>query len=344
MKYKGSAWKSIPTGFAMLVIILDGRTAISSIQDGIQLCLQTVIPALFPFFILSGIINSSLLGKTMKFLWPIRILCRIPKGAESLFVIGCISGYPVGAQLIAQAYHEEKIDRFTADRMLGFCNNAGPAFIFGMLSPLFQNPFIPWVLWGIHITGALFTGFLLPGGKSTDCQITPTKSISLVESLQRALKSIATVCGWVMVFRLLIGFCQRWFLWLFPMEAQVLFTGLLELSNGCMLLSKLPTEGIRFILASILLSLGGICVGMQTQSVTQRLGSGYYFPGKVLQALVCTFLSCVLQKIIFPKTEIITVSPVIAGSVLCITVLFAYLLRGKKVVAFKRKMVYNTVK
>ena len=37
----------------MLALILDGRTAIEGARQGIGLCLRTVIPSLFPFFVLS---------------------------------------------------------------------------------------------------------------------------------------------------------------------------------------------------------------------------------------------------------------------------------------------------
>ena len=59
-KGKRIIW-GLVAGCAMLVIILDTRTAILSAQSGLQLCIKTVIPSLYPFFILSGIINSSLL-------------------------------------------------------------------------------------------------------------------------------------------------------------------------------------------------------------------------------------------------------------------------------------------
>ena len=46
----------------MLALILDGRTAIDGARQGIELCLRTVIPSLFPFFVLSILLTSSLLG------------------------------------------------------------------------------------------------------------------------------------------------------------------------------------------------------------------------------------------------------------------------------------------
>lgn len=297
---KKRIWTGILAGLCMLALIFDGKTAIISIQDGIMLCLHTVIPALFPFFLLSPILTGALWGASPGFLKRIGKLCKIPTGAESLLVIGLLSGYPVGAQLTAQAYKEGKLSLDSARRMLGFCSNAGPAFIFGMLSPLFSSPGIPWVLWIIHIIGALVAGIILPvKPEQREIIIKQNSSVSLPEILRNATKTMATVCGWVLAFRLILGFCQRWFLWLMPIEIQVLFSGILELANGCVNLSLLPSEGMRFLYASLFLALGGVCVGMQTISVTQKTGIGMYFPGKVIQALVSLILSCALSPILF---------------------------------------------
>lgn len=327
---------------AMLVIILDGKTAFNSAQEGVKLCLYTVIPALFPFFILSCVISSHLLGKKIPFLLSIGKLCKIPQGSESLLLVGFLSGYPVGAQLVTQAYKEGNLQRKTAQRMLGFCSNAGPAFLFGMLSPLFRNPLVPWCLWAVHITSALLTGWLLPGENAKNCTLPSSKPISFHQSLLQSIKSISIVCGWVIIFRIILGFFRRWFLWMVPTPLQVLISGLTELSNGCIQLHQIPVEGIRFILAGVMIGFGGLCVIMQTCSVTQGLGLRYYFPGKLLQTLITTVLCCLLQKVIFPPEQTIHISETLTILPLAVTAFSFWHIRRKKVVAIKRRLLYNT--
>lgn len=308
------------------------------------MCIRTVIPSLFPFLALSGLISSCLLGQRIGFLQPIARFCKIPNGAESLLVLGFITGYPVGAQLITQAYCDKKISATTARRMLGFCNNAGPAFLFGMLSPLFTNSTTVWVLWVVHILSALLVSCILPASKVTSTTISPCNTKSFPESLQYALKVIAGICGWVVLFRIVLGFCNRWFLWLFPPAKQVLISGLLELANGCVLLQNIPQEGIRFLLAATMLSFGGLCVGMQTVSVTTELGTGWYFPGKVLQTVITVLISTLLQPILFTESETASLPLPCLLSLVCILLAFIYALYRKKVVAFSRGLLYNTGK
>ena len=306
------------------------------------MCLRTVIPSLFPFFVLSAILNSCLLGKTIRFLRPLGKLCNIPNGGESLLLLGYITGYPVGAQLICQGYKKKSLSAATAHRLLGFCNNAGPAFIFGMLSPIFTAQYVPWLLWGIHIVSGIIVGFMIPAEDNTECVIKESKPIPISNALQNALRSIATVCGWVVLFRILLGYINRWFLWRLSPPAQVIFAGILELANGCVALNSLPSAGLKFIIASGILAFGGLCVGMQTRSVTQDLGTGYYFPGKILQTLFSILISTFMQKRIFNGPDICHMSPAVMCLLILCAIVMIFILRRKKVVAFGRRMLYNT--
>lgn len=336
------AINGIVAACAMLVIILDAKTAVSAARDGVQLCICTVIPSLFPFFVLSGMINSCLLGLRFGLLRPLGKLCKIPEGGESLLVLGFLAGYPVGAQLITQSCREGKLSRQTARRMLGFCSNAGPAFLFGMLSPLFTGPAVVWILWGIHIVSALITGWVLPVGDASVCRIKPGAPTTLVQSLQNAIKTMAAVCGWVVTFRVILGFFSRWFLWLFPMQVQVLFSGFVELANGCVNLQQLSQEGMRFLLASSMLAFGGLCVGMQTLSVTRGVGTGCYFPGKALQTVLSVLIGCLIQPLLFAEADAVDIPVSVLLVLIALTAIAAYCIRRKKVVAFGRTLLYNT--
>lgn len=332
MKNRKSLWTSLIASAGLIILILDARTALTGAKEGISLCINTVIPSLFPFFVLSSIVNTAFMGKEIKILRPIGKLCGIPNGGESLLLLGLIGGYPVGAQGIEQAYVNGYISNESAKRMLGFCNNAGPAFIFGMLSGLFENKVALWILWGIHIFSALITGILLPNKTNTNCKLPEQKNITLSESVRIGIKTMAQVCAWVVLFRVILAFCSRWFLWILANEIQVIFFGLLELSNGSIALYDVANSGLRFILCACFLSFGGLCVAMQTISVTRKSAVGYYFPGKIIQTFISLILSSVLQLFLFDVTNIIVPSwlPI---PILLVGVIYLSIEQAKKVVA-----------
>lgn len=334
MKKKRQLWTSILAAIGSFVLIIDTKTALRGAQDGINLCLSTVIPSLFPFFVLTTFVNASLLGKKIKILQPICKLCNVPEGAESLMLLGFLGGYPIGAQCISDAYAKGTLQKSDAQRLLGFCNNSGPAFIFGMVGSLFSNSSLPWILWIVHILCALLVGFALPRNNNYLCTITNNKQQSISEVLNKCVLVMAAVCGWVVLFRVVIAFCESWFLWLFPESIQAFFSGILELSNGCISLQMVKSEGTRFVLCAGMLGFGGICVGMQTISVTGNLGTGMYFPGKLLHGLLSMLVASILQYFIFTDENRSILHPILLMITLLMmgATLFG-LQRKKKVVA-----------
>lgn len=302
MKSRRMVLTGVTASLGMLFLILDTEAALSGAREGITLCLKTVVPSLYPFFILSVLLTGALTGANIPFMAALGRVCRIPKGAESLLLTGLLGGYPVGAQCIGQAYAAGQLNRGDARRMLGFCNNAGPAFIFGMIGSLFSAPAVPFVIWGIHIVSALLIGILLPGGSYSEATVPSPKPVGLPAAINRSIRIMAGVCGWVILFRVILAFLQRWFLWLLPSAGQILICGLLELSNGCAALGNLENEALRFLYACIFLGFGGICVGMQTVSVTGQSGldTGDFFLGKFLHACISALLALLAGSLLFP--------------------------------------------
>jgi hypothetical protein len=106
---------------------------------------------------------------------------------------------------------------------------------------------------------------------------------------------MAIICGWVILFRVLITVTERWMLWFLPVSAQIVVRGVLELANGIVSLSQIGNLGLRMIIVSTLLSFGGICVWMQTRSVVRDLSMRYYLPGKLTQSAISCMIATALQ-------------------------------------------------
>ncbi len=277
--------KAIFAALAMAVLILDPKTALIGANEGIQLCIGSVVPSLFPFLVLSTVLSASL-GQ-LKLLRPLSKWTGAP---VSLLAVGFLGGYPVGAQAVATGYRKGQLTKRQAHRLLGFCSNCGPSFLFGVVASAFHKKWMPWALWGIHIFSALLVGSLLPGKE--DVSVSDTKNVlSLPQALRNSIAVMAQICGWVVLFRVLLAVLNRWLLRYLPTWTAVLIAGLLELTNGCCDLASISSENLRFLLASVMLSFGGLCVTMQTLSVTEGLGLGKYLPGKLLQTAISLLLS-----------------------------------------------------
>ena len=336
MKQLGRILSIVFPCVTMLTLILDSKTALLGAQEGLELCVRTIIPSLFPFFAISILLTGSLSGQEITILKPISKFCKMPKGTEDLLIVGLLGGYPVGAKCVYDAWQSGHISKKDALRCLGFCSNAGPAFIFGICSMLFSEAWITWILWEIHILSALLVGNLLPYDGSFVSSSTEAKHTSLIDAMAKSISAMAGVCGWVVLFRVVIAFAQRWFLWILPMNWQLIFEGVLELANGCTDLVAIENEGIRFILCACFLSFGGLCVGLQTLSVVDELGSGMYFPGKVMQ---CAISGCIAS--LFASIQYHVCSLLLPAAV---TIVLLLLIGLKKTVDFPKRLVYNVIK
>lgn len=284
-------------GFAaatgILILILDGKTAFAGAAEGIDLCIRSVIPALFPFFVLTPLLIGNL---SPGFLRPLARWMGLPAGMEGLLIPAFLGGYPMGAQAVGRAKGDGALSREDAQRLLHFCSNAGPSFLFGMIGPQFSSPHVPWLLWGIHILSAMLVSRSIPGSAPSRRASLQLSGISLQPALSGAVKTMGLVCGWVIVFRILISFLNRWILWILPKEAAVLVCGLLELSNGCCMLSEIPDPQIRFLICTLLLSFGGCCVAMQTAAVIPGLSILPYLKGKLMQTVYSLALSSLILQ------------------------------------------------
>ena len=254
---------SLGWALGMLVLILDSRTAMAGAAEGMELCIRTLIPSLFPFFVLSAMLTGSLSG-------------------GGLMVTGILSGYPVGAANAARAWRAGLLDRAEAERMAVLCSCAGPSFLFGVLGPVLGDAGTVFLVWGAYLLSVLALWLLLPKSKRIRTDAAP---VGLQQGLNAAIRAMAGVCGWVILFRVVLTVLDRWVLWLLPDWGRIVLCGILELSNGCLALEGID-PGYRPVLAAGLVSFGGLCVMLQTAGVTQGLSLGLYFPGKVFQSAV----------------------------------------------------------
>lgn len=290
MKRRQWLWR-IGAFCGILALILDGKTTNSGAQEGLELCIKAVIPSLFPFFVLSNLLIGTLSGIRLPVLRPLAKLFSLPAGCETLLISGFLGGYPTGAQAVMQAYQRNQVSRSQSERLLAYCNNAGPSFLFGIIAPFFPDKRMIWLLWGIHIISAMLTAQLFCCREATTAAVSSPNDITITIALQDALRAMGLVCGWVVLFRTMIHLLRRWLLWVLPETFQLFIIGLLELTNGCLELDGISGIAERFLLCSCFLSLGGICVLLQTASVTQGLSLRYYLEGKLCQTLFSLMLS-----------------------------------------------------
>lgn len=343
---KKNAWlPALAASLAMLILILDAKTALSGAYDGIWLCLNTVIPSLFPFLFICLILTGLLSSFPLHFLRPLAKSLHLPENGEMIMLMGFLGGYPAGAQSIWQAYTSGALSRDDAHRMLAFCSNAGPAFVFGMGAAILGKVWLCCLLWLVHILSALTVGWMTASASPSTIKPSCLPSMPVTSAVSQSIRIMATVCGWIVLFRIVLAFLQKWLFGLLPKSVAVLLSGFLELSNGCAGLVQIDSLALRFVMFATMLGSGGLCVSMQTAAVLSGSGLSIrpYFLGKAVQGAVSCAASVLLSVLLPGGPAAFPGSVVVIAAVFMAGIIF-FSMNGKLRVAFRQKLLYNNPK
>lgn len=282
-------------------LLWDAAGAAEAVRHGTELCLASVIPALFPFFVVSSLLVSLGAGRAARILeCPFRALFRCGGAGAAAFLLGMLGGYPVGAATVASLVRQGDVSPAEGRRLLAFCSNAGPSFIIGVAGlTVFGSARTGAYLYLIHITAAMAAGFLLRGrravtGGTYHPPARPGLISAFLSAVQGAASAMGRVCAFVVFFLVLLSLTERVTGPLPPGAA-----GFLELTNGVLRLSPTRTG---FITAAALLGWGGLSVHCQTASVLDgtNVPLDRYFLGKALQSLLSALLAAALWHTIPP--------------------------------------------
>ena len=147
----------------ILLLIMFSDTAVKSASNGIQLWLGVVFPSLFPFFVVSEILNKTrFINALGVLLEPVmRPLFNVPGCASFALAMGITSGYPVGAKITAGMREENLLTKTESERLLSFTNNSGPLFIVGAVAVgMFKMPELGLLLLTCHILASITVGII----------------------------------------------------------------------------------------------------------------------------------------------------------------------------------------
>ncbi|MCC8159986.1 MAG: hypothetical protein LIO53_01470 [Oscillospiraceae bacterium] len=282
---------------AVILLVINASDAIKYASDALDICFEMIVPSLFPFFICSGILIYSgfceLLAKAFQFcMYP---LFRISPVGSSAFILGIVSGYPLGAITAGELYSNNYLSKTEAERLLAFCNNSGPLFILGSVGiSVYSDIRYGIALYIAHILAALTVGVMFRFYGRNKHTAPPTRMTSPERSvgeifdiaLQNGIRNILTVCGAVLFFSVI----SRLFLDILPVSGAgaAVISGLLEFVTGTVKISALSIPIMeKLVLTSVIVAFAGISVHAQVMAVIAKYNLSLvpYIVGKILHGL-----------------------------------------------------------
>lgn len=311
--------------YMVLMVVFIGDVG-EAVLKSLRVCFEVMIPSLYAFMIASGFVVSSNLYTVLSKPFGLisRYIFRIPPEYFSVFLIGSVGGYPVGAKLLSELYDNGKIDKETAEQMLSYCYLAGPAFICGIAGiKLFSS-----VKAGLIIFAAIISSNIIIAAVSGFRRPVPPKSKTafrldmspekLIGSIYGGAKGMLSICAIIVFFSTIICILDKSGALIFISQKLSGLTGMkysdadaavrsvIEISN----ISSLSRGDRSLIpLTASLLSFGGICVLMQVNGFLRgKLSAKRFYFFRILATIISYFL-CKLYVEIFDPDIVPTSAP-----------------------------------
>ena len=263
-----------------------------SITNGIRLSVYTVIPALFPFMILSDylskiyVLNNGPIAKIVTKPFGLPVCCA------PAILCGNLCGFPLGAKIISDQFNFGKIKSNQAERALGLASNPSLAFVVsGVGGGLLRNVKYGILLYITLIIATVITGILFRSNEhiSNICDYNSEQNLNLANSIKQAALSCIYISSFIIFFSYVSGVMSCFI----KNERIALIVSIfLEISNSAKDLARVLNEN-RILLPLLAFSLGfsGFSVHMQTSAmINKEIKMHYYFMEKITEGLLCMAL------------------------------------------------------
>ena len=320
----------------ILQIILAPNICIRYTISGAKLFFNSVFPSLFPFLVVINIIiNYDGIGIYSKLLGT--IICKplkLPKECSFALLVSVLCGYPLGARYTCDLHERNIIDLNTFDRLLNIASNASPLFIVGAVgASMMSNAKIGYILLLSNALSCIFMGFILPcsslsfkiksRGGSFSRTTTSTINIGIVlkNSIEDAMKNSLNIGGFIIAFSVITGIIKDNALFHIVLNkfslilgfsvdfTEGLLLGMLEMTNGCYLISSSNSDlYVKLPVLSFLVAFSGLSIISQVYSYTYKYNVSIkkYIARKFLQAMISSILTIILYYVFLQTSSIFT--------------------------------------
>ena len=289
-KSKSRYWQSCICLALSILMVAFGEEMKDSIRSSIVYCGTTILPTLFPFFVISDLWSAYYYvdpnGRISK---CFERLFGISGYALSAVMCGLICGFPVGVKFSVELYNRGVISRDELERLCGLVNNPSLAFVISGIGSGILGSIRSGIL--LYISVALSTAcvallFRKKNKRSKNTGYNIGQSFVLAESIGYAGISSAKICSFIIFFSGIIGLMSSF---INHAPALALISAFLEVSNAVKMIGALPlfTYQAKLIFIAFALGFSGLSVHLQAFSfLPPEVSRGKYLFMKIIQGCV----------------------------------------------------------
>jgi len=293
----------------LFTILINKQLTFETIQYSLNIWVNTLIPSMFPFFIISDIlINYNLINYIPKFIKKFfSSLFNISPISTTCFLLSLISGFPASARNIKNYLNKGLLTIEEANHILLFTHFSNPMFILSTIAIFFlNNELYGYIILISHYLGNFIIGILLKN-KSTittknyteNYNICQNFSKTLITSIKSSIDTLLLILGTLTSFLIISSFIIN--LLNLPPYPSTIIKGILEMTMGLKSLSLLNINDIyKIVISTMFISFGGLSVHLQIISQITDTNINYhnFFLARIYHALISGILSYLITIII----------------------------------------------
>ena len=300
--------------------------SIMSAKEGLNIWVNLLLPSLLPFLIISNLLISlgfiDIFGRLLEPL--MKPLFNVPGIGIFPFFISMMSGYPVGAKLTSNLRQNKLITKIEADRLISFSSTSGPLFLLGtVLIGMLNYPELSPLILIPHYLGALTIGIIFRFYRKDDRAnsekklLSPLKKDNSIGSIistciKDSMDSMLMIGGFVIIYSVIIDVLLEsyFFISLLRGISKISFidieilkgitAGIIELTNGCNIISSLNIKLInKILILNFLIGWGGFSIHSQALSFISNtdISSKIYLVSKFFHGILASVYTYLLYLI-----------------------------------------------
>ncbi|HBL85361.1 MAG: hypothetical protein A2Y17_11675 [Clostridiales bacterium GWF2_38_85] len=285
----------------LVVIVLFGALVSpefvsNSVYNTIVICIKTIVPALFIYMVLTDyLVRKNVFRPVERILEPLGCSIGIGGAGVTVFLLGLLCGFPIGAKLSTALSEQNRISKKSAEYLNLFSNNCSLAFIFGVTSRIvgingawiiFLSQFFSAVIIAVVFRIILSIKKEQP---SIILMAADTNSYEFTSSVVNNGITMLNICASVIVFAFFGDIVAA----IIP-DTIIPVKGIFEFSSGVIQCKSLDNNAALFA-TTLFCCFGGIAVYGQVASITRgKLSNRLYVPAKMLQAVIGCFIAWLL--------------------------------------------------
>lgn len=291
-------------------VLINKTLIFDTISYSLNIWVSTLVPSMFPFFIISDILISyHIIDYIPKFIKKyFSLIFNVSEEVISIFFLSLLSGFPSNARITKTLYQNNLLSKEEASHALTFTHFANPLFVISTVGVLFlNNESYGYIILISHYLGNIIIGILSRNtitNNNINYKPNINKSQSFSNTLIKAIKSsidtllliLGTLTCFLVLSSLIINRLN------INLYSSFLIKGILEMTMGLKSISLLNLSDIyKVVISTMFISFGGLAVHMQvlSQLVDTDISYQPFFVARIFHAIISGFISYILFISIF---------------------------------------------